>query len=143
MKSIFNKTWKASKQPRKQRKFRYNAPLHIARKFMGAMLDKPLRNKHKIRNIEVRVGDEVLVMRGKFKGKKGKITKVSRGKIAIENIQASKVDGTKVNVFMNPSNTKIITLAEDSRRFKRVSKVEKIEKVTKKIKEKENAPKKK
>jgi len=34
MKKIFSTHWKASKQPRKQRKYRAKAPLHIKRKFL-------------------------------------------------------------------------------------------------------------
>ena len=119
MKSIFSKTWKASKQPRKQRKYIYNAPLHIARKFIAAMLDKPLKEKYGRRSIEVRKGDEVIVMRGKFKGKKGKILEVKNGKIGIENLQMTKTDGTKVSVLIQPSNVKVIGLTEDAKRFKR------------------------
>ena len=66
MKAEFNKMWKSSKQPRKQVKFRANAPNHIKKTFMGATLDKELRKKYGMRSIEVRKGDEVKIMRGKF-----------------------------------------------------------------------------
>ena len=69
MKQKFSKTWVASKQPRKQRKYRYNAPLHIRQKLISVLLDKPLRSKYKIKNIPIRKGDDVLVMRGKFRKK--------------------------------------------------------------------------
>ena len=35
MKKEFSKNWKASKQPRKQRKYRANAPLHLKRKMIN------------------------------------------------------------------------------------------------------------
>jgi len=73
MKQKFSTTWKASKQPRKQRKYSANAPLHIKRKMLSANLSKPLREKHKIRNIEVRKGDKVIIMRGKFKKNKERL----------------------------------------------------------------------
>ena len=76
MKAEFNKSWNSSKQPRKQVKFRANAPSHIKRTFMGSTLDKPLREKYERRNIEVKKGDEVKIMRGKFKGKQGKVGNV-------------------------------------------------------------------
>ena len=54
MKSQFSKSWKSSKQPRKQRKYIAKAPLHIKRKLMGVNLSKELRKKHGKRNIVVR-----------------------------------------------------------------------------------------
>ena len=130
MKQKFNTTWKASKQPRKQRKYRYNAPLHVLRKFMAANLDKPLREKYGTRNIEVRKGDEVKIMRGKFKKKTGKVGGVdlSKTRISIDGINRTKKDGTKVNVWFNPSNIKIMTLnLDDVRRMKKTKVEEKKE----------------
>ncbi|MCH7850037.1 MAG: 50S ribosomal protein L24 [Nanoarchaeota archaeon] len=122
MKSKFNKTWNSSKQPRKQVKFRANAPNHIRRKFMGANLDKALRTKYGIRTIQVRKGDEVKVMRGKFRGKLGKVGDVDlkNTRLQIEGLQREKKGGEKLVTWFNPSNVKIISLeGNDSRRFKR------------------------
>jgi len=77
MKSLFNISWKASKQPRKQRKFLANSPNHIKRKQLSANLDKELRVKYGQRSLEIRSEDEVKVMRGKFKGKQGKVSSVN------------------------------------------------------------------
>ena len=135
VKTKFNTSWKASKQPRKQRKYRYNAPLHVLRKFMASMLDKPLREKHGMRNIEVRKGDEVLVMRGKFKKKRGKVNGIdlSRTRINIDGINRTKKDGGKVNVWFNPSNVKIMVLnLDDVRRMKKGKVEEKPEEEKKK-----------
>lgn len=120
MKSKFNKSWNRSSQPRKQVKFRANAPNHIKRIFMSATLDKPLRESQKRRSIELVKGDEVKIMRGSFKGKKGKVGKVDvkHTRIQIDGIQRSKKGGEKVKTWFNPSNVKIITLNDkDSRRF--------------------------
>jgi large subunit ribosomal protein L24 len=125
MKSKFSKTWVASKQPRKQRKYLANAPNHLKRKFMGAMLDKPLKAKHGFRNIEVRKGDEVKVMRGKFKGKQGKVgtVEIVRTRVAIDGIQKTKKGGDKINVWFHPSSVKIMVLnLDDARRLKRAKK---------------------
>ena len=126
MKQQFSIKWKSSRQPRKQRKYRYNAPLHIRHKFMSALLSKQLRQSHGMRNIEVRKGDEVKVMRGKFKKKQGKIADVdiANTRVAIENIQRSKRDGSKVNVWFNPSNLMIISLnTDDKKRLKHKKKL--------------------
>jgi len=122
MKQKFNTSWKSSKQPRKQRKFIANAPLHLKRKMLNSNLSKPLREKHKIRNIELRKGDKVLIMRGKFKKKQGKIIEVKTKllKVYIEGIQTKKTDGSKVNVPLKASNLQIIELnLDDKKRFNR------------------------
>jgi large subunit ribosomal protein L24 len=118
MKSEFNKSWNSSKQPRKQRKFLANAPNHIRRKLMGASLDKSLRTKYGMRNIEVRKGDEVKVMRGKFKKKQGKVGKVDvkNCRIQVNGLQREKKGGEKVETWFHPSNVKIIVLNDDDRR---------------------------
>ena len=51
MKKDYSSKWKASKQPRKQRKLRANAPLHVKHKMMSSNLDKELRKKYEKRNI--------------------------------------------------------------------------------------------
>ncbi len=136
MKQQFSTKWKASKQPRKQRKYIANAPLHLKKKFISVNLSKELRKKYGKRNISARKGDVVKIKRGKFKGKQGKIleVKLKVQKIIVEGIQVKKLDGSKVNVALRPSNLQIIELnLEDKKRLKN--------KKTK-LKEEENAPKK-
>jgi len=121
MKRKFSSEWKASKQPRKQRKYQANAPLHIKKKFVGVNLSKELRKKYGKRTLPVKKGDIVKVLKGKFKLKQGKITQVSlkNSKIVMEGIQVKKQDGSKVNVKLQPSNLQIITLnLEDKKRIK-------------------------
>jgi len=145
MKKKFSTKWKASKQPRKQRKYSYNAPLHLRHKALSSTLDKELRKKHGIRNIEIRKNDEVKIMAGDFKGKSGKINKVNYklSRVSVEGIQNTKKDGTKVAVWFNPSNLKITSLnLDDKERLNK--KQEKVAETKTEIKqEKKNAPKKK
>ena len=120
MKTKFSRTWKRSKQPRKQRKYRYNAPLHIRSKFMSAHLSKELRQKHNKRSLIVRKGDKVKVMRGQFKKKIGKIERadIKKSKVYITGIELVKKDGTKTLYPINPSNLMIIELnLEDKKRI--------------------------
>jgi len=118
MKKQFSKYWKASKQPRKQRKYAAEAPLHIKHKFLAANLSKELRKKYSKRSFPLRKGDTVRIMRGSFKGKTGKIEIVNlkRTKVSIEKIQRAKKDGTKVNVFFRPSNLQIKELNLDDKK---------------------------
>ena len=120
MKKEFSTKWIGSKQPRKQRKYIANAPLHIKRKFLSVNLSKDLRKKHSRRNIEVKKGDMVKIMIGKFRKRQGKVTEVNvkKLKIMVEGIQIKKQDGSKVNVSLRPSNLQIIELnLEDKRRI--------------------------
>lgn len=125
MKQKFSARWKGSRQVRKQRKYRLNAPLHIRHRLISANLKKELREKYKRRNFPLRKNDTVKVMRGKFKKKTGKISSVNlkKLKVSIEGIQVQKKDGTKVNVYFDPSNLQIIELnMEDKERIKSLEK---------------------
>ncbi|MCH8945807.1 MAG: 50S ribosomal protein L24 [Nanoarchaeota archaeon] len=122
MKKKFSKNWKSSKQPRKQRKYLANAPLHIRKKFVSVNLSKELRKSQSRRNIPVKKGDTIKIMRGKFKGKEGKVTEVKLkiSKVSVEGIQVKKQDNSKVNIRLQPSNLQIIKLnMEDKKRFNR------------------------
>ena len=119
MRNQFSVSWKGSKQARKQRKYRYNAPLHIRQKMISSNLSKELRKKYGRRNIELRKGDKVKVMRGEFKKKEGKIIDVDmkKLKVYVDTVQISKKDGSKINPPIDPSNLQIIELVEDRRRL--------------------------
>ena len=123
----FSKSWKSSKNKRKKKKYVANAPLHIKHKFLSANLSKELRKKHGRRSFPLRKGDEVKVMRGEFKGKKGKIESIEleNSRVGIEKIQKKKKDGTKVAVSFRPSNLQVQSLnLEDKEREKRLKKIE-------------------
>jgi large subunit ribosomal protein L24 len=88
---------------------------------MGALLDKPLREKYGMRNIEVRKGDDVKIMRGKFSKKQGKVVvvDVKNTRIQVDGVQRAKRGGEKLETWFHPSNVKIILLDNsDNRRFK-------------------------
>ena len=118
MRKEYSSSWNASVQPRKQRKYRHNAPLHKKHKFLSAHLSKDLRKKYGKRSLPLRTGDEVLVMRGAFKKKKAKISSVNPefGRVALEGMQRAKKDGSKVNVTFNPRVLQLLTLHEDKER---------------------------
>jgi large subunit ribosomal protein L24 len=101
-----------SKKPRKQRKFLYEAPLHLRRKLLSAHLSKELIKKYKTRSLPVRKGDEVLIMRGKFKGKGGKVVRVDTKKyrIYVEGITIKKTSGQERLFPIHPSKVKITRL---------------------------------
>ena len=134
MKQEFSTHWISSKQPRKQVKYRANAPLHIKHKFLSSNLSKELRKKYSKRSMPIRKGDEVLVLRGSFKKKTAKVLKVDtkRTRVVLENLNRTKKDGTKINVYFHPSSLQIKSLnLEGKKRIK--------SKGTKQLKEEKNA----
>ncbi len=131
MKRKFSTKWKASKQPRKQRKYLANAPKHIKRAMFSANLSKELRKKYNRRSFPLRKGDKVKVMRGEFKDKEGKVDSfVSRNlKVIIEGLQKTKKDGTKTNVLFSASKLQIKELnLEDKERISAIKKADSAEK---------------
>lgn len=133
---FWSKEWKSSKKPKKQRKYRYNAPLHVKRKFLSAHLSEELRKKYNRRSFPVRKGDEVEIMRGEFKKKKGKINRVDlqETKVYIDGITRKKVDGSDISVPIHPSNLRITELyLKDDKRLKALKRtVKKVKKSGKK-----------
>jgi len=109
-----------SSQPRKQRKSRYQAPLHKRNKLMGAMLSPELREKHGMKSLPIRAGDTVKVLRGDHKGKEGKVAVVNLTKMAItvDGVSVTKADGTEVPRPIQPSNVMITKLeSKDEKRL--------------------------
>ena len=102
----FSKHWKASKKPKKQRKYLANAPIHIKKKMISVNLIKELREKQKTRNVTLRKGDTIKVMVGKYKGKKAKVLEIKTKlmKIYLEGIQVKKQDGSMANIPFRASN---------------------------------------
>ncbi len=136
MKKDYSSKWKASKQPRKQRKYRFNAPTHIRRKFLSTHLSKELRTKHETRSIPIRKGDRIKVIKGQFKKKEGVVNRVdlSRIKVFVDGIERVKKDGSKSFYALEPSNLMIIELDKsDKKRLKRSEQKPTEKKTVKKI----------
>ncbi len=112
MKINWSKDWNSSKRPSKQRKYRYNAPLHVQHTFLGTHLSPELRKKYGLRSITIRKGDKVKILRGEYRNKTGKVNKVlvQNQKIYIEGIDIVKKDGNKVFVPLQSSNLMITEL---------------------------------
>jgi len=99
-------------QPRKQRKFLYNAPLHLRRKIVAAHMSKDLKQRFNIRSFPLRKGDEVEVMKGKFRKKRGKVTRIDYKyyQVFVEGMTRKRTAGTEVQVPFHASNLRIINL---------------------------------
>jgi len=116
----FSVTWKGSTQPRKQHKYRYNAPLHLKQKFMHSHLSAELRKKHQLRNVQLRTGDKVKVLRGTHRKQEGKVERINLKKeqVFVTGIEKIKKDGTKLLVSFHPSNLMITLLNLDDKKRK-------------------------
>ncbi|MBP2044906.1 50S ribosomal protein L24 [Methanobacterium aggregans] len=104
-----------SKQPRKQRKLIYKAPLHIRHNLMSVNLSKELREQYGRRSIPIRTGDSVKVVRGDFRDHEGKVEKIDlkNYRVMIEGASVQKPDGNKVYHTVHPSNIIIVELDLD------------------------------
>ena len=120
----FSKTWKESKDKSKQRKYKFNAPLHVKRNMLSSNLSKELREKYTRRSFPVVVGDKVKVARGSFKGKTGKITRVNvkDSKLLLDIAYTMKKSGAKAFYPVDASNVMIVEFnLKDSVREKKLS----------------------
>jgi len=125
MKKSWSREWNSSIQPRKQRKWRANAPLHVRSKLVSAHLSKELRKQYDRRSVPVRKGDEVTVKRGEFTGKTGKVMKVDMQKLRIfvDGVKCKRASGQESNVAVDPSNLMIMKLnMDDKERVKSIQK---------------------
>lgn len=122
MKKEFSKSWISSAQRRKQRKYIHNAPLHIRHRLLSAHLQKGLRAEHGRRSLPVRRGDEVEIMRGEFKRRRGAVTRVDtqKLKVYVENVKRKRVSGQEVGVPVSPSNLMIIRLSADDKKRQKI-----------------------
>ena len=97
---------------RKARKAYFTAPSNIRRKLMSSHLSKELKEKHGVRAMPIRKGDEVVIVRGQNKTHTGKVLTVYRKKycIHIERYTKEKSNGQTVPVPVHPSNVFITKL---------------------------------
>merc|ERR1712232_324016 len=103
---------------RKARKAHFSAPSHIRRKIMSAPLSKDLRAKYSVRSVPIRRDDEVMIMRGHFHDREGKVTQVYRKKwrIHIERVTRDKANGQTVPIGIHPSKVVITKIKLDKDR---------------------------
>ena len=93
--------------------------MHARRKRIASTLSDDLREKYKRRNLPVRKGDKVKVMRGEFKNTVGEVSRIDTKayKIYVSGVKQKKVNGTEVERAIDPSNVMITELfLEDKER---------------------------
>ncbi len=107
-----------SSHPGKQRKFRYNAPLHIKGKFLNAPVSDEVTTEHGVKTLRVIEGDTVKVMRGDHAGTEGKVrgVDVKHESVTVDGVSEVKADGKEVPRKIHASNVLITKLNTDDER---------------------------
>lgn len=116
---LFSASWKSSGKASKQRKYRMNSPLHARRSLLAAPLAPDLKARYGRRNLTVREGDTVRIMKGEFRGMTGKISSVDVKKETVHVDSAGRVrkDGTKSFFPLRPSSLMLMEISvEDKKR---------------------------
>ncbi len=117
----WSSSWNASKKPKKQRKYIYNAPLHIKRKMLKAPLSKELKEKYGKNALVIRKGDKVKIMRGDFKGQVGEVIRVNTKslRVYVDVAKRKNLKGEERHIPLHPSNLMILELnLEDHKRIR-------------------------
>jgi ribosomal protein uL24 len=114
-----------SSQSRKVRKAYFNANKQVKHVALSAPLSKELRHDYGIKRLPIRRGDEVAVVRGKFKGRTGAVNhvKLRSLRITIESCTVKKITGDAVPVPIHPSNVSITKLKLDKGRNELIKKI--------------------
>merc|ERR1711918_124694 len=107
-----------SSSRRTSRTAHFTAPSHIRRKLMSAPLSKDLRTKYNVRSVPIRRDDEVMISRGHYHDREGKVTQVYRKKwrIHIERVTRDNANGQTVPIGIHPSKVMITKLKLDKDR---------------------------
>mmetsp|Transcript_18795 Transcript_18795/g.28375 ORF Transcript_18795/g.28375 Transcript_18795/m.28375 type:complete len:138 (-) Transcript_18795:2148-2561(-) len=107
-----------SSSRRKSRKAHFGAHSEARRKLMSANLSKELQARHGVRSMPIRQDDEVIITRGVYKTREGKVTAVYRKKwvVHVERITREKANGATVPVGIPASSLTITKLKMDKDR---------------------------
>jgi len=107
-----------SSSRRKSRKAHFGAHSEARRILMSSNLSKELQARHGVRSMPIRKDDEVVITRGMYKTREGKVTAVYRKKfvVHVERITREKANGATVPVGIPASALTITKLKMDKDR---------------------------
>merc|ERR1719455_54819 len=102
----------------KSRKAHFQAPSSVKRKLLSAPLSKDLRSKYSVRSLPIRKDDAVMIVRGHFHDREGKVIQVYRKKwvIHVERVTRDKANGQTVPIGIHPSKCVITRIKLDKDR---------------------------
>lgn len=118
------KRHQVSSSRRTQRRNQLGAPSSVKRKLMSCHLMKSLREQYKVRSVPIKRGDEVKILKGKAKGKSGKVVQVYRKRnvIYVDKVNREKQNGQTVFLPIRPSNCVVEKMFINKDRTKRLAK---------------------
>jgi len=101
-----------TKSPSKKRKQLYTAPLHRRRKILTAPLAPALAEKEGVKQMVIRKGDTIRILKGSFKGIEGEVSKVNYRtmRLTVEGVTFEKTDGSSQHFPVRACNCEIINL---------------------------------
>ncbi|MFB6107362.1 MAG: 50S ribosomal protein L24 [Haloplanus sp.] len=112
-----------TRQPRKQRTRKRNAPLHERQDQVRATLSADLREEYGQRSVRVNAGDTVEILRGDHAGEEAEVLTVDlkAEAVHVEDVTVEKADGEDVPRPLDASNLRVTDLdLEDDRRRDRL-----------------------
>jgi large subunit ribosomal protein L24 len=109
-------------KPSKARKMRYKAPNHVRRKFLSAPLSPSLKTQHGTKTMPVIKDDTVTITKGDRKLTEGKVIRVDtkEGRVYIEGVTRTRLDGSTVQIPIRTENVMITKLKMDDDMRKRM-----------------------
>jgi large subunit ribosomal protein L24 len=116
-----------TRQGRKQRLRAAFAPAHVRKKWVNAPLSRELRKKAGKRTETVRKGDEVVVLAGKFRKTKAKVSNVDviNSRVYLEGVFVKTAKGREVPIGLKANSLVITTLSERQNKPKKQPKPKK------------------
>lgn len=109
-------------KPSTVRKQQKNAPIHIRRKYLSAPLSPSLKSQYGTRTLTVIESDTITITKGDRKLTEGKVLRVDtkEGKLYIEGITRTRLDGSAVQIPVRAENVMITKLNLDDNRRKTI-----------------------
>jgi len=109
-------------KPSTVRKQQKNAPIHIRRKYLSAPLSPSLKSQYGTRTLTVIKSDTITITKGDRKLAEGKVLRVDtkEGKLYIEGITRTRLDGSAVQIPVRAENVMITKLNLDDNRRKTI-----------------------
>lgn len=105
-----------SKKPKKQRKALFNYKNHQRSKLLSTRVADFLREEYGIKNLPLRVGDDVRIVRGEFKDFEGEVIEITKEQRAkIKEAKFEKSDGTEFNPSIHISNLVITKFIKEKK----------------------------
>lgn len=105
-----------STQPKKQRKALNNYKNHQRSKLISARIADFLRDEYGIKNLPLRVGDQVKVCRGEFTDFEGEVIEITKNlRCKIKECTFEKTDGTQFHPSIHISNIVITKFTKEKK----------------------------